>query len=233
MKNIDLTIIFLTTNRVPEKWAKFHKERLLEAAWKYPIISISCKPVDIWTNIIQSEPLSKSNIFYQMLRWVRMVKTKYVAIAEDDTLYTKEHFDYRPRENEFAYNQHKWSLYTWNPVYNLKNFLKTNAVMICETKLALEALEERFVKYPHDMENMPIGMCWELWCYEDGLWITPRKAVWFKTDEPVVQLDHDFFTPYNKEKETTEHRHQKELGTIQAYDIPIWWRSGELIKMFK
>lgn len=41
MKSSDITIIFLTANRVPKKWARFHKEKLIEAAGNSPIITIS------------------------------------------------------------------------------------------------------------------------------------------------------------------------------------------------
>lgn len=229
---IDLTIIFLTTNKVPKDWAEFHKKKLLEAAGDYPIISISCQPVDIGTNILQTEPLSKPNIFYQMLRGAKMVKTPYLAVAEDDTLYTKNHFRCYRHPNAFCYNQNKWALYTWDPTYSLKSWIRTNAVMVAPTQLTIDTLEERFKKYPWG-GNMPHGMDGELGVYEKVLGITPRSIRDFKSTEPVVQLDHDFFTIGNPLKETIERRHTKKLGDIQAYDIPVWGRAEDLIKEFK
>jgi len=228
----DLTIIFLTTNRLPGGWAKFHREKLLESAGDCPIISISCKPIDIGTNILQTEKLSKSNIFYQLMRGLRMVKTKYFAVAEDDSLYPKEHFEYRPTDDALAYNQHRWSLYTWNPIYSLKNYIRTGATLIAPTKLALDLLEERFAKYPHDMENIPVGMCGELGVYEKQLGIEPRKIVDFKSQDPVVQLDHDFFTVHDPKKESVGRRHQKRLGAIKAHRIPVWGEAEDIVKHF-
>jgi hypothetical protein len=228
----DLTIIFLTNNRLPEKWVKFHKEKLLEAIGDTQIISLSRKPLDLGINILQDQPPSKSNIFYQMLRGMRLVKTPYVAIAEDDVVYPKEHFEFRPPEDTFAYNYNRWSLYTWNPVYSLKNWIKTGAVMIAPTKLALEVLEERFAKYPHDTKPMPVGMCGELGIFEAKLGLTPRKVMDFKTEIAVVQLDHDYFTVHDPKKESIERRHTKELGYVRALSIPHWGDAKTLTDLF-
>lgn len=230
----DITAILLTNDRLPEAWRKFHAEKLLEAIGDSPLIIMSRVPSTLpGLNIIQDCPPSKSNIFYQMLRGIREVKTKYVAIVEDDCLYGPSHFtEFRPKDNELAYNQHRWSWYSWDPIYSLKNYIKTNATLIAPTALALEALEERFSKYPHDMENIPVGMCGELGMYEKELGVTPRKVVEWKSTEPVVQADHDYFTVHNPEKESVERRHRKKHGVIQAYDIPHWRHAEDLEKYF-
>jgi hypothetical protein len=226
----DITIIFLTNSRLPKKWVKFHREKLLEAIGDTHIISLSREPLDLGENILQDQPPSKSNIFYQMLRGMRLVKTPYIAIAEDDCLYPREHFEFRP--DTFAYNYNRWSLYSWNPVYSLKNWIKTGAVMIAPTKLALEVLEERFAKYPRDTKNMPNGMCGELGVYEAKLGLTPRKVIDFKTEIAVVQLDHDFFTINDPTKESIERRHTKELGYVRALSIPHWNEAKNLTDLF-
>ena len=227
----DLTIIFLTNSRLPENWVKFHREKLLEAIGDTPIISLSREPLDLGINLIQDQPPSKPNIFYQMLRGMRLVKTKYVAIAEDDCLYPKEHFEFRPPDDAFAYNYNRWSLYTWNPVYSLKNWIKTGAVMIAPTKLALEVLEERFAKYPMGCV-MPHGMCGELGIFETELGLTPRKVVDFKTEIATVHLDHDYFTKSDPKKETIERRHRKDLGYVRALSIPYWGPAEKLTELF-
>jgi hypothetical protein len=231
-KMTDLTIIFLTNSRLPEAWQAFHREKLLEAIGDTPVISLSREPLNLGINILQDQPPSKSNIFYQMLRGMRLVKTPYVAIAEDDCLYPKEHFEFRPPEDSFAYNYNRWSLYSWNPVYSLKNWIKTGAVMIAPTKLALEVLEERFKKYPYDTKPMPNGMCGELGVYEAKLGLTPRKVLDFKTEIAVVQLDHDFFTINDPKRESVERRHTKELGYVRALSIPYWGSAKDLTDLF-
>ena len=100
----DITIIFLTANRVPKEWVKFHRTVLEKAVGENPVISISREPVDFGTNFIQTEPESGSNVFFQLLRGAREAKTPYIAVAEDDTLYPPGHFDLRPQNGAVAYN---------------------------------------------------------------------------------------------------------------------------------
>lgn len=230
----DITALLLTNDRLPEAWRKFHAEKLLEAIGNSPLIIMSRVPSILpGLNIIQDCPPSKSNIFYQMLRGIREVRTKYVAIVEDDTAYSKDHFELRPAdENTFIYNQNRWSLYTWDPVYSLKNYIKTNATLIAPTKLALDLLEERFKKFPHDMENIPVAMCGELGCYEKELGLKERRVKEVKSETAVVQLDTDFFTVHDPKKESVERRHKKPLGKIKALSIPYWGEATNLTKYF-
>jgi len=227
----DITIILLTNNRLPIAWQKFHKEQLLKSAGDIPIISVSQKTMDLGTNLIQDQPPSKPNIFYQLMRGMRLVKTKYVAVCEDDTLYSPDHFTFRPPEDSFAYNKHRWSLYSWNPIYHLKNWIKTGAVLIAPTKLALTLLSERFTKYPMGGE-MPLGMCGELGVYEKELGLEVRKVITFSSQNPVIQLDTDYFTKINETKETVERRHKKSLGEIKALSVPYWGESKNLVRYF-
>src|SRR3972149_7903986 len=123
MENIDLTILFLTTSRVPEKWAEYQRKCLLEAAGNYPIISISRKPLDFGTNYLDTDEVGYTNFYRQFLRAAKLATTPFFAIAEDDTLYTKDHFDsFRPPLHVFAYNMNRWSLFTWGePLYSRKD----------------------------------------------------------------------------------------------------------------
>jgi hypothetical protein len=227
----DLTIIFLTNSRLPKKWQAFHREKLLEAIGDTPIISLSREPLNFGINILQDQPESKPNIFYQLMRAAKMVKTPYFAVVEDDTLYPPDHFTYRPPKDSLAYNYNRWSLYTLNPVYSLKNWIKTGAVLIAPTKLALETLEERFAKYPMG-GKMPNGMTAEIGTSEKELGLPIKKVVNFKSENPVIQIDHDYFTKTYEEKETIERRHRKQLGDIRALSVPYWGEAKELVKYF-
>lgn len=227
----DITIVYLTSNKLPIKWQEFHQEHIRKL--NLPVISVSQKPMDLGINLIQDQLPSKPNIFYQLMRGIRLVNTKYVAVVEDDCLYTKEHFtEFRPKDDEFAYNAHRWSWYAWKPeIYSLKNFIRTGASLIAPTKLALDLLEERFAKYPMGSE-MPLGMCGELGVYEKELGLKQRRVIDFKSTTPILQTDHDFFTVLDPKKETIERRHRKKLGIIQCYDIPIWGKAIDLKKYF-
>lgn len=229
---MDLTVVFLTNNKLPDRWTQFHKEKLLEATKDIPIITVS--RISMWgKNIIQDYPPSKANIFYQLMRGLKLVDTKYFAVVEDDCLYPPDHFKLRPPNDEtFIYNKHRWSLYTWNPIYNLKNWINTGSVLIGPTKLALDLLKERFEKYPMGGE-MPEGMCGELGMYEKQIGLKPRRVETMMSKNPVIHLDHDYFTIHNPEKESIKRRHKKSLGTIQAYDIPYWGKAKDLTDLFQ
>src|SRR3989338_1002059 len=104
----DLTIIYLTASVIQESFAEYQMKILLEAAGEYPIISLSRKPLNFGKNILQIGPKCLDTIYREMLRGAKVAETSYVAIAEDDTLYPKEHFTfYRPDKDTFAYNQNR------------------------------------------------------------------------------------------------------------------------------
>lgn len=231
MKN-DITLIFLTINRVPEQWAAFHKEKLLEAAGDHPIITVSRKPTDIGLNIIDEEPLSTSNIYFQLLRAAKLATTPFIAQCEDDTLYTKEHFNaFRPKMDEFAYNLTRWSLYTWGvPTYSWRKSL-VGASLIAPREKFIEVLEERFKRFPN---GIPSEYCAELGSrlFEKQHGWKVEKSVEFYTVDPIIQMNHDYFSFQNTGAEAVEHRHHKRMGMTRAFDIPVWGKAEDLVKKF-
>ncbi len=225
MEPSDITIIMLTANRVPKKWAEFHKEKLVEAAGAVPIIAISREPLDWGTNLLDTEPYTISNIYFQLLRGAKEATTDFIAVAEDDTLYPKEHFEYRPPEDTFAYNMNRFGLFTWGrPTYFWKNRI-SNSTLISPRKLAIAALEERFAKYP---KGTPGGFTGELGRnnIEDKLRLTRRKSTWFSTETSVVRVDHELGI------DRLSRTHRKGMGILRAYDIPYWGKAEDIIKKF-
>lgn len=236
----DLTVLFLTVNKVPEKWAEYHRKILLEAIGDYPLITISRKPMDLGINLIQDEGQTHSNIYWQMLRGAKLATTPYIAVAEDDSLYSKDHFSsFRPPLDTFAYNMNRWSLYTWGaPIYSMKPTRKSNSTFIGPRELIIEALEERFKKFPN---GIPHQLCGELGFerIERNLGVTERKAVDFFSYTPVIQFNHYCGVwgnaPGYDPKTIDDHikrLHKKTHGRIQAYDIPHWGRAEDLRKHF-
>ena len=224
--NKDLTIIFLTVNKVPKKWAEYQKQVLLEAARDAEIITISKKLLDWGLNIIQKEKPSVSNVYSQVLRGSKLAKTPFIAIAEDDALYPVEHFGrFRPKEDEFAYNFNRWAILTWGePTYWWSERI-SNLTMIAPTKLIIKALEERFAKYPDGTPEEGTG---ELGRFkvENRLGLPHYKSISFYTTIPVINLNHDFaLDPW-------ERTHRKRMGYIRAFDIPYWGKATDLVKKF-
>lgn len=219
-----LTAIFLTNNELPEKWVAFHRQKLLEAH-DGAIITISRKPMPGF-NLIQTEPKSSSNVYKQMLRAARIADTEYIAMVEDDSLYPKEHFLYRPPHDVFAYNKTHWSLFTWGePVYNWRD-RQGNYTLICNRKLLIEALEEREAKYP---QGIPEHLAGELGRprIEDRLGVTRRKSEEFYTGVAVINICHKWGL------DDRARRQRKTVGWLRAYDIPHWGRAEDLIKNFQ
>lgn len=213
-----LTVLFLTVNKVPDLWAEYHKKVLMEAIEDTPLITISKKPLNWGTNLIQDEPPSVNNIYKQVLRGAKLATTPYIAIAEDDTLYHKSHFELRPPMDTYAYDGHRWGIFTWGkPAYYYKDRI-SNAAMIASRELVIEALEERFSKYP----NNNIGELGK----EKGTDIDRKKTVFFW---PAVGMV--YFSHVNSLDPTEQHK-SKRPGVVQAFDIPYWGRAEELRKKF-
>ncbi len=226
----DLTVIFITANKTPEAFAAYQRHVLLNAIAEYPLIVVSREPMDFGVgtyNLIDNEPMSYENIYRQILRAAKFVTTDYIAIAEDDVLYSKEHFSFfRPEKDTFAYNQHRWALFTWGvPTYNIRQ-RKSNCSLIAPRLLLIEALEERFAKYPN---GMPLELVGEVGRYKLDLklGVTVRKSMEVYCEVPIIQINH------NNATEDRQARGRKSLGQIKAYDIPYWGKAEELIKHYR
>ena len=223
----DITLIFLTVNRVPKKWAEYQKKVLLEAADGASIITIAREKLD-WgdINLIQEGNIYADQIYRQMLRGAKLAKTPYVAIAEDDMLYCKEHFHkFRPGLDEFAYNMSSWALFTWGiPTFGWKHRI-VNSGFIGPTELTVKALEERYEKYP---DGTPEDRTGELGRanIERKLRLPHYKVVEFYSIDPIVKFNHDFSI------DPLEKSHRKRIPRLRAYEIPIWGKANELVEKF-
>ena len=216
----DLTVIFLTVNKVPEKWAEYQKEVLLKAVGDTPIITISKKPLDWGINLIQEEEPSMQNIYRQMLRGAKIATTPYIAVAEDDCLYQNEHFLFRPPLDTFAYDMHRWGLFTWgHPTYYWKARI-SNACLIAPRELAIESLEERFRRYSNRGNIGELGK-------EINTRLDRKKTMDFYPTASMVYLSHI------NALDPLERSQRKRMGEIRAYDVPVWGKAEDLVKKFQ
>jgi hypothetical protein len=217
----DLTIMYITANEMPECWMEFQLRHLMKAAGEYPIISVSRKPMDLGLNVLDEAPeKSYWNIYVQMRRAAELAETPYVAMAEDDTLYHPDHFNqFRPGAGEVSYNRARWSLFTWDPMYCLRQRL-SNCSMIGDRKYLLAALREREKKYPNGCEfTGEVGRH----KIERRLGVSTRtKVEWFSSN-PVIQLNH----PDGIDE--TQKTQWKRRGQIKAWDIPYWGRATKVV----
>lgn len=224
---MNLTILFLTANLVPEGWAAYQKDTLLEAAGGLPIITISRKPLNWGINVLDTEPQGISNIYLQMLKGAKLATTDYVGIAEDDCLYIKEHFHlFRPPLDTFAYNVNRIGLFTWGkPTYFYKR-RNSNSTLIAPRQLLIDALEERFAKYPNgipDKLNGELGRP----MIDKRLGVTVRKCVEFETEDvSVLRLDH------KDGVDTLSRSGRKRMGIARSYEVPKWGKAKDIVKLW-
>ncbi len=222
----DLTVIFLTANQHPEHFTRYHREILLKAIKGHTLITVSRKPMDLGKNILDGGKKSHINMYFQLMNAAKVAATPYVGVAEDDVLYPEEHFNFfRPPLDTFAYNMHRWSLYTWIPnLFSMKR-RKSNCTLIAPRELLIEAWEERFAKHP--VEIYPEGMVGEVGRsnIDESLNVTERKSVEVWSDTGVVHINH----PYGTDSLGT----RKKLGEVRAIEIPFWGRAQDIVKEYR
>jgi len=223
MESNELSVLFLTANQVPQKWAEYQMSTLLMASAGSPLITLSRKPVPWGINILDEEEKSIFNIYFQMLKGARLATTPYIAIAEDDVLYSSEHFAFRPSMDSFAYDMNRLNVFTWsrNPMYFFKNRV-SNSMLIAPRELMIEALVERFKGTRAYKIHGELGRR----NVEDRLGVTRRKRVEYFSEGTSIRFDHE--AGYDH----ASRHHRKKEGPIKAYDIPHWGRASELIKKF-
>lgn len=226
----DLTILYITASEMPERWMDFQLKHLHHAVNGNPIISVSRKPMDLGTNLLDTEPKSYWNIYTQMLRAAQLADTPYVAMAEDDTLYTKEHFnDFRPPMDAVSYDRSRWSLFTWDNIYCVRQRI-SNCSLIAPRELLIEALTERQIKHPNGHKDAgEVGRS----KVEHKLGVTVHNCVEWYCHNPIVQLNHPTGTDVGDYGRLPNGKRMvKKHGQIKAFDIPYWGRAIDVIKEY-
>ena len=208
----DLTLLYIHAGKRPEGWVKFHKEQLDKLP--YPII-----------DLYDEEKISYQRIYDQLLIGCKKATTPYIAVIEDDVLYSPEHFkEYRPPMDTFAYNNHRWALFTWwKPTYSWRNRV-SNCSLIAPRELAIEALEERNAKFPNGWTYVgELGR----WRIDKYLGVTKRKMIEWYSTIGIIQINH---TTGTEERQKVQ---WKDFGPVKAYDIPRWGKAEDVIKKFQ
>lgn len=229
----DLTVIYLTCNKMPQKWQEFHMGHLLRAVQDRPLICISAEPMDLGrpntAYLIQQGPFRAWNVYTQLLRGAKLAETKYIAVAEDDTLYPARHFnDFRPPDDAVAYDMSRWSVFSWKGENAFFSAIRKhgNFTMIGPRQLVIDALEEREQKYPQGRDYAgEIGRR----DVESVLRVTKNKLVEWYCIEPMVNLAHpQGLSPTYVDTPGLD----RKPGELKAYDIPIWGKAAEIAAIY-
>jgi hypothetical protein len=188
----DLTILFYTANVVDKKIfepvvrsIKRHGfgHRAFDSV-PYPIVSVSQEPMDLGTNIVVEKGRSLQKIYQQVLIAAKTAKTEYVALCEDDCLYVKEHFTYRPKDKPFAYNLNRWLLHLDENVYSYRE-RPILSQCIAKREVLIQNLEERM-----RLPEIPDKYCGEMGVFDKKLGMTEYGFETFKTKDPNLVICH-------------------------------------------
>ena len=223
----DLTVMYITACRMPQGWRAFHLEHLRESTKDHEVlVSARELPVGIGFPIQQVGEWCYGTIYDEMLKLAKLATTPYVAMAEDDVLYTPEHFrEFRPPLDAVVYNRARWTLYTWNPVFHLKSRL-SNAALIAGREYLIDSLEERLNKHPAGVPSDKVGEIGRP-RVERRLNVSARKALEFWSSKPIIHLHHPAGVDSGDKPGW-----RKTYGQIQAYDIPYWGKASDLVARF-
>lgn len=228
----DLTILYITASAVPKHWQEYQIKHLLEASAGAPIISVSRFPLSLGTNLIDSEPKSYWNEYMQLLRAAKLATTPFVAMAEDDTLYTKQHFyEFRPPMDAVSYDRSRWSLFTWDPLYCLRQRI-SNCSLVASREYLIDALEERQRTWSSPPDDKLLGEVGRS-NVDSRLKVSRRNMVEFYSRGPIVQLNHPAGTDKGDYGRQGGVRMIKRHGQIQAYDIPYWGKAIDIAKEYR
>jgi hypothetical protein len=224
----DLSVIYITANVIPEKFAVVARDILFYARGDAHLISVSKKSLPYGDNIyVGDTPRNQANIYRQALVGAKESRTKYIAIAEDDVLYSAEHFKFRPKQGHWGYNMNSWNLFTWEPnFFSQKPGGRRNLNgLICERDMFIEHLEERFRLWPDD-SKINISIFGEPGKYDNQLGTTPYPSQYFYPNPPNIVFSHENnlqFSGLGK---------RKKVGEIRATEIPGWGTAEEVSKIY-
>lgn len=185
----DLTILYYSSNYLKPFVLERVRDELVKVKGEHTkIVSVTQKPIDFGHNICVGD-IGRCiyNIYRQILIAAMFADTDYVACAEDDILYNEQHFKYRPKEDEFAYNMNRWGLdsrgfYYYRPWVGM-------CCCVAPRRLLIETLTERLALYP-DAIPMGVPQPAEPGKRDKKFGLKEQKLVKFHTDAPVVIFNH-------------------------------------------
>jgi len=146
----DVTVIYYTSNRENPEFEKRIQQTLLEAVGDLPIISVSQKPIDFGKNICVGDiGASAENILVQLREGAMAVETKYTVQTEDDCLYHKSYFDFKPERDDTIYQPDSFYIlwpakpakFYWKKCGDLSGFVNTKHLINVIDKVMSEPFD--------------------------------------------------------------------------------------------
>lgn len=219
----DLTILYYSANRISEQFGEMvRKELAISSGGKYPVMAVTFKPVKFpifYNNFIMGDREPTTWLLYhQILTAAMLTRTRYVACAEDDTLYAPRHFDFRPSDDsKFYYSLTRWFIeedgeFRYRPRSGM-------GMCICNRELLIDTLETRFRKFPVPLSRSEAVGWAEPGRYEHYLKL-PRVGIeWFISEVASVTFNH---------KPSLGGRRKAGPDDVIREELPYWGKAAEL-----
>jgi len=230
-KAIDTTIIYYTDNTLEKHFEEKVQDYLINASDGKKIISVSQKPMSFGDNICVGDiGRSHHSLFYQTLIGAEAAKTRYIALAEHDCLYTKEHFNWiPPSDNIFYYNVNQWLVQWNNKIAGQYSYFRRKCMsqLICNRELYIHAVKDRLILLENGyiIKKGKLGACEPGVCDNRVAFIRNKaelakfkdigkqekfKAMGFRTTIPNLDIRHgDNFSGNRR-------------ANKKCYSIPYW-----------
>ena len=249
MTKDDLTVVYYTSNILDRENPVFlanTKKQLAVALGDLPLVVVSQKPVERfyngeWHNVVVGKiGRSHLNLYKQIVTGVAEARTKYVAMAEDDILYSYDHFHSKEIDKSFAdegdcflYDMNKVSLFTWTkmPMFSFRSKRKVVNQLIAPREYFLEYFNDRYRRMAEMInEGRPVESILHIFGdpgrYDNLFGITPRRMVEYYCNMPSIVFSHPKAFGYLTQGK------RKRLGDIRIIELYGWGRAEEVIKLW-
>lgn len=242
-----LSVVYYTSNHLDETnpfFLRNTKKYLAKAIGDLPLIVVSHKPVEKFNsgeykNIVVDLPRHHFSIYKQILIGAKEAKTDMVALAEDDILYSFDHFHSREIEKSYRpdlclYDMNKVSLFTWSkpPIFSFRSKRKVINQLIAPREYLIDALEERFKRVDELLaqdwpENWILKYFGDIGRYETHLGVTVRNTYEIYSNSPSIVFTHPKAYGYE-----FNHGKRKKHGDLRIVELQDWGKAEDVLKLW-
>jgi hypothetical protein len=256
MTKKDLSVIYYTSNFLETENPFFlenTKKQLVKAIGDLPLIVVSFRPVPKesfvgykgeYSNVVAGHDFElyqagrhHLNIYKQIMYGASFASTPYVAMAEDDILYSYEHFHNPQIDKEFAsqgdvflYDMSKVSIFTWSgvPMFSFRSKRQVVNQLIAPSERLANALQERFARVKELLalgkeEESILHVFGDIGRYEKQLGVTVQPTFEIYCDNPSIVFSHPKAYGYLTQGK------RKRLGDIKIIELYGWGRADKLL----
>ena len=245
----EMTIVYYTSNYLDDKNPYFlenTRKQLLTAIGDRPMVIVSQKPTLFGSNSVNVNlgdiGRSHFNLYWQILQGAKAAKTKWVALAEDDILYSPQHFNIQyfvkpefMEKDYFLYDMNRVSIFTWSkpPVFSYRFKRVVVNQLVAKRQMLIDALEERFKKLEELRKiGWPERKIEKYWGdpgrYEGILGVTVQPTYEYNAWVPSVVFSHDLAYGY----EFNQGR-KKKLGDLRITALADWGTATQIMSLWK